>query len=52
MKNSDIRKMIAILEDRLAKITFELDKKQDERQAVKLEIERLQVELLSRDPYP
>lgn len=52
MKNFDIRKMIAILEGRLAKISFDLDKKQDERQAVKREIDRLQAELLSRDPYP
>lgn len=52
MKASEIKNTITILEDRLAGICFELDKKQDERIAVKREIDRLQVELLERDPYP
>jgi len=52
LKNSDTKKAIAILEDRLARISFDIDQKQEERQAVKREIERLQGLLLDNDPYP
>ena len=52
MNLSEIKKALSILENRLAQISFDLDKKQDERQAVKREIERLQGLLLDNDPYP